>query len=134
MLGAARSGQLLLRALRSSSSATSLLPSTSITPARWSRLASMSPLSSLISRSFHTTLPRRSYAQAQEDETEYSSSAPSPPTSSQATGPVTRFSELAERGLVHENIVKTLTASMRIDTMTDVQTKTINQTLNGIDT
>ncbi|KAL9117723.1 MAG: hypothetical protein Q9187_005739 [Circinaria calcarea] len=48
-------------------------------------------------------------------------------------GPVTRFRELAERGMVSPTVVKTLTEDMRLETMTQVQSLTINETLKGID-
>lgn len=46
---------------------------------------------------------------------------------------VTEFADLATRGLVHPNIVNTITKQMRLTTMTDVQTRTINEALSGID-
>jgi ATP-dependent RNA helicase MSS116 len=48
-------------------------------------------------------------------------------------GLVTDFKELATRGLVHPNIVNTITKQMRLQTMTDVQARTINEALSGID-
>ncbi|KAF2036575.1 DEAD-domain-containing protein [Setomelanomma holmii] len=48
-------------------------------------------------------------------------------------GPITEFQELAARGLVHPNIINVITKSMRITTMTDVQTRTINEALSGVD-
>jgi ATP-dependent RNA helicase MSS116 len=48
-------------------------------------------------------------------------------------GPATTFSELASRGLVHRNIVDTITRQMKIETMTDVQQRTINEALSGVD-
>jgi ATP-dependent RNA helicase MSS116, mitochondrial len=48
-------------------------------------------------------------------------------------GPVTEFSELARRGLVHPNIINTITKQMRLTTMTDVQTRSINEALSGVD-
>jgi ATP-dependent RNA helicase MSS116 len=48
-------------------------------------------------------------------------------------GLVTEFSELAKRGLVHPNIINTITKQMRLSTMTDVQTRTINEALSGVD-
>ncbi|KAJ4295488.1 hypothetical protein N0V90_007501 [Kalmusia sp. IMI 367209] len=47
--------------------------------------------------------------------------------------PVTRFADLATRGLVHPNIVDTITRQMKLETMTDVQTRTINEALSGVD-
>ncbi|PVI04118.1 DEAD-domain-containing protein [Periconia macrospinosa] len=48
-------------------------------------------------------------------------------------GPVTKFKDLALRGLVHPNLVNTITNSMKLETMTDVQTRTINEALSGVD-
>jgi ATP-dependent RNA helicase MSS116 len=48
-------------------------------------------------------------------------------------GPVTEFQELANRGLVHPNLINTITKQMRLTTMTDVQTRTINEALSGVD-
>lgn len=47
--------------------------------------------------------------------------------------PVTRFDELALRGLVHPNIVDVITRQMKLETMTDVQSRTINEALSGSD-
>ena len=48
-------------------------------------------------------------------------------------GPVTRFVELQERGLVCPTLVKTLVEDMQLETMTQVQSLTINETLKGGD-
>ena len=48
-------------------------------------------------------------------------------------GPVTEFSELARRGLVHPNLINTITTQMKLTTMTDVQTRTISEALSGVD-
>ncbi|CAE6996114.1 DEAD-domain-containing protein [Pyrenophora teres f. teres] len=48
-------------------------------------------------------------------------------------GPATKFSELATRGLVHPNLINTITKQMKLTTMTDVQTRTINEALSGVD-
>ena len=48
-------------------------------------------------------------------------------------GPVTRFQELKDRNLVCKTVVDTLTQDMRLTDMTEVQSKTINETLKGID-
>jgi ATP-dependent RNA helicase MSS116 len=47
--------------------------------------------------------------------------------------PVTRFADLATRGLVHPNVVNTITRQMKLEDMTDVQTRTINEALSGVD-
>ncbi|KAH7135707.1 ATP-dependent RNA helicase mss116 mitochondrial precursor [Dendryphion nanum] len=46
---------------------------------------------------------------------------------------VTEFSDLATRKLVHPNIINVITKQMKIDTMTEVQTRTINEGLSGTD-
>jgi ATP-dependent RNA helicase MSS116 len=48
-------------------------------------------------------------------------------------GPVTRFKDLATRGLVHPNVINTITKQMKLETMTEVQTRTINEALSGTD-
>ncbi len=48
-------------------------------------------------------------------------------------GPVTRFAELLERGMVCDSVVKTIIEDMGLETMTQVQSLTINETLKGID-
>ncbi|KAL3421203.1 DEAD/DEAH box helicase [Phlyctema vagabunda] len=50
------------------------------------------------------------------------------------TGPaVTRFDELLEHNLVHRNVVSAITKGMGHETMTEVQSATINQALEGTD-
>lgn len=44
-----------------------------------------------------------------------------------------RFSDLAEQGLVHPRIIRTITGEKKIETMTDVQSMTIHDTLTGVD-
>ncbi|KAF2193789.1 DEAD-domain-containing protein [Zopfia rhizophila CBS 207.26] len=48
-------------------------------------------------------------------------------------GPITQFKELATHGLVHPNVINTITRQMRLETMTEVQTRTINEALSGSD-
>ena len=48
-------------------------------------------------------------------------------------GPVTKFKDLAERGLVCRTLVDTLTKEMGFETMTNVQSLTLNQSLKGQD-
>ncbi|MCJ1398000.1 hypothetical protein MMC11_001196 [Xylographa trunciseda] len=47
--------------------------------------------------------------------------------------PVTKFQELADRKMVSARVVQTLTQDMKLETMTQVQSLTINETLKGID-
>ena len=48
-------------------------------------------------------------------------------------GPVTRFQDLSDRNLVCNTLVQTITRDMGLETMTPVQSKTINETLKGTD-
>ncbi|KAI9737537.1 MAG: hypothetical protein M1834_009692 [Cirrosporium novae-zelandiae] len=48
-------------------------------------------------------------------------------------GPPKRFEELGTRGLVNRTVVRTLTDTMKLDQMTEVQSLTINETLKGLD-
>ncbi|KAF2493402.1 DEAD-domain-containing protein [Lophium mytilinum] len=73
-----------------------------------------------------------------EAEVEQEVNAKSPPSdgaidNAVAGGPVTKFEDLATRGYVHKNIVNTLTKDMGLHTMTEVQTRTINEALKGAD-
>ena len=46
---------------------------------------------------------------------------------------LTKFQELLDHDLVHPNIVNTITQGMKYESMTDVQSMTINQALQGTD-
>jgi hypothetical protein len=70
---------------------------------------------------FHHSSPWQQMAVAEQDE------------AGSSDGPVTEFGELARRGLVHPAIINTITKQMRLTTMTDVQTRTINEALSGVD-
>ena len=48
-------------------------------------------------------------------------------------GPVTSFKDLAERGMVCQTVVDTITERMGLETMTQVQSLTISQSLEGQD-
>lgn len=61
-----------------------------------------------------------------------------PPSDSQIkrvvqNGPVTKFTDLAERGMVCQTIVDTITKGMGLETMTQVQSLTISKSLKGQD-
>ena len=93
------------------------------------------PLESTL-RYLHSFPNRRQHAAIQEAEAEgieeeiiQDIKAPRPPTDA----PVTRFADLHERNLVCRTVVRTLTSEMGLDTMTEVQSKTINETLKGLD-
>jgi ATP-dependent RNA helicase MSS116, mitochondrial len=51
----------------------------------------------------------------------------------QASPELTTFQELADNGIIHPHIIKTITQKMNIHTMTDVQRLTINECLDGSD-
>lgn len=46
-------------------------------------------------------------------------------------GPITRFQQLADKGLVKESLINTITKGLGYDEMTKVQQKTILETLKG---
>ncbi|TGO50799.1 hypothetical protein BOTNAR_0379g00110 [Botryotinia narcissicola] len=46
---------------------------------------------------------------------------------------INRFDELSKYGFVHPNVVNEITQTMKLETMTEVQTLTINQALQGHD-
>lgn len=50
-----------------------------------------------------------------------------------SNGPVTRFEELGKRGMVCQTVVDTITQGMGLETMTQVQSMTIDESLKGID-
>ena len=50
-----------------------------------------------------------------------------------ASSLITRFDELESRRIVHPNVIRAITKDMRLETMTDVQTKTVNEALHGDD-
>ena len=48
-------------------------------------------------------------------------------------GPPTTFQQLADQGLVNENVIGAITQDMGLSTMTPVQCMTIGETLKGTD-
>lgn len=46
-------------------------------------------------------------------------------------GPITRFQQLADKGLVNSSLINTITKGLGYDEMTKVQQKTILETVNG---
>ena len=76
--------------------------------------------------------------EAVEGELEQEVHAEEPPSDSQINqatkhGPITKFKDLAERGLVCKTVVDTITHDMGLDTMTQVQSLTLNESLKGTD-
>lgn len=76
---------------------------------------------SLPHRAFHSA-PRLSQVQA--------AAAAQPNVQTQR---ITKFEDLATHGLVHPNIIRAVTEDMKLETMTEVQSATINQALRGDD-
>jgi ATP-dependent RNA helicase MSS116 len=83
---------------------------------------SIPQFSAVATAAFHQSAKWRQVeaAQAREDSTAHDE-------------PVTRFEDLATRGLVHPNIINTITRQMRLETMTEVQSRTIHEALSGVD-
>ena len=76
--------------------------------------------------------------EAVQSEVEQGFSLNEPPSNAQTKRPtnhglVTKFKELAERGMVSGTVIDTLTRQMGLETMTHVQTLTINEILKGHD-
>jgi len=85
------------------------------------------PLPLCLLRQLHaTTLWRNqeAFAVAEEVDEELPSSS---------GGPATKFHELADRQMVSRTVVDTLVKDMKLETMTEVQAMTINETLKGVD-
>ena len=140
MLSAARRGSAsIARSIRLESAAPrisdSLLPQKTVL-----KRVQIQPLARVRAFSLRTQFRQHAAARAQviEKEVEEGVNAQRPPTDKQIGeavqhGPVTRFAELLERGMVCETVVNTLTRDMGLETMTQVQSLTINESLKGID-
>ncbi|KAI9811071.1 MAG: hypothetical protein M1827_005653 [Pycnora praestabilis] len=94
-----------------------------------------------MSEQYHQTISRQQNARATaqlEDEIEEEVNAQEPPSDTEIrqqteSGPITRFQELADRGLVSAQIIRNITEQMKLSTMTQVQSMTINEALQGAD-
>lgn len=73
--------------------------------------------------------------EAEDGQQSYSEGGPPNAESDDATsqGPITKFRQLAERGLVNKFIINTLTEEMGLETMTEVQSLTISEAITGKD-
>lgn len=122
----------MLGALRRTAPAVSRLVSSSATArvlARDARpaLRALRCCSPLVgARTFHHSIRWRQQAQQVEVEEPAIENAPVP-------GPVTEFEELERQGLVDRCITRNITGRMGLKTMTEVQTRTINEALKGAD-
>lgn len=121
MLAAVRRGPSLSRALRvgalgvpQSVRATSPLVTRNLQRPSSARLVTNA-------RSFHWTSPVRQ------------SSAAAAAPASEHQERITEFNDLATKGLVNPNLIYAVTKGMKLSTMTDVQSLTIPEVLNGGD-
>lgn len=58
---------------------------------------------------------------------------PAPADDAPAPLPITRFADLASNNLVDPDLIRNITSKMGIETMTQVQSLTINEALTGVD-
>lgn len=126
MLSAVRRGHVFASALRTFSSRSNAPQIAIRAVPKWSQLP-VRPVS-LTPRSLHTTPSRQEPATAAR-ELDYEDQPPVP----RPLGKITKFQELADQGLVSSQVIDTITQRMGIETMTEVQTLTVNETLKGID-
>ena len=68
-----------------------------------------------------------------EEELEQKRDRSSYPSRGSPGTPVTKFQELGDRKMVSATLIRTLTHDMKLDTMTQVQSMTINEILKGVD-
>ncbi len=105
----------------------------------WRTSYLITPLSSVsFFRAFNTSSAWRQEAavrgvKTQQDGDVDKESVEKPPQTQAQYGPVTKFVELAERNMVTKTIVTTIVRDLKLETMTHVQSLTINETLKGID-
>lgn len=138
MFNAARRGPASIARLVQLSSS---VPKCALSPCPWSRYPlerGSSPVIAVRSLSSAIRYQQRASPRAIEEEIQEEVNAPEPPSESairEATqhGPVTRFQGLSDRKMVCDTLVKTITRDMGLETMTQVQSMTINETLKGID-
>ena len=71
------------------------------------------------------------YQPAQNSARPYETTSHSNPSTIKS--PLTKFQELADQKLVCKTVIDTITNDMNIETMTEVQSMTIKETLKGID-
>ncbi|KAG9697101.1 DEAD-domain-containing protein, partial [Aureobasidium melanogenum] len=99
--------------------------------------ATRSPAVSKISRPYNAALITRSLHQTVQWKQQNAAVAEEEGLGFQSEqnddGPITTFAELGKRKLVSKGVVQTLIKDMGLENMTEVQTATINQALNGND-
>jgi ATP-dependent RNA helicase MSS116, mitochondrial len=130
MYGAARQGRYALRAIRTLSTTSTLSTRTRIAPSQF-RIA-LSRLPQTSSFSSKSILRQEAYAHAYDEENAGASDLGAEDISG-IHREFTRFQELADANVIDKRIISTLTGSMGIHTMTEVQRMTINECLDGTD-
>jgi ATP-dependent RNA helicase MSS116, mitochondrial len=126
MLRTAPSGRLFTQGVRAATSSSSLSIRAST-----SRLASV--------HLHPAILTRRSFASFHRLLQQAAAEAPNAPPAAEsdeirhAPPELSKFSELAEHGIIHPKIIENITQGMNIHTMTEVQRMTINECLDGDD-
>ena len=96
------------------------------------RLQILAYQQSLLKRTFTTSIRQLQSAAAQAVARE-SDEDTTPDNSAVNNGPVSRFEDLGSHNLVNQVVVDTITQKMRLETMTEVQKLTINESLKGKD-
>ena len=71
------------------------------------------------------------YQEAQNSARPYETTSRNNPSTTQST--LTKFQDLADQKLVCKTVIDTITKDMKLETMTEVQSMTIKETLKGID-
>ena len=146
MLNALRRGPAsVARALRLSSTSSSAIVCVRSAGTKRSQICSLQRPSVISCRALHSSPQWRrtaAIAEAHDDAVEGQArqqvTSQSPPSDSEndaskVLGRVIKFRQLADLNMVNPVIVNTLTKDMGLETMTQVQSLTINETLKGID-
>ncbi len=84
-------------------------------------------------RWIHLSSQLRNFAAAQRQERFAEDAEERQPEPPKEVADITRFDQLLEHNLVHPNVVEAITRGMGHKEMTEVQTMTINQGLQGTD-
>ncbi|KAL5316919.1 hypothetical protein ACEPPN_015971 [Leptodophora sp. 'Broadleaf-Isolate-01'] len=131
MFSVCRRGQAsICRVLRAAPS-TARIPSTR--PSTLSLSLQSSARVPLEARWLHVSSQLRNYAATAEKEYDDSRAPTQEPGPAHQPRDVTKFQELIDHEMVHPNVIETITKRMGHHTMTDVQSMTINQGLQGTD-
>ena len=120
MFGSIRQGHILARSLQRVALRSPLASAAVTQPLR------TIPKTPLLSRrTIHATTSLKDVSRA--------AAAPSFAEDAVEQRPLQKFSDLAEMGVVAPPIIKTITKDMGLDTMTEIQAATIQETVKGLD-